>query len=267
MTEQQQCTGGDHPSNAGGITLCYECVSELKVDLLNVPGVWADLQVTIERRDVGAGSVGSSGHKAPQSVANETAMDLGETLRTILTGWARELEPRARALSAPNAAYWLTDRLNQVRTQDWAGDLKRELHEALNDARRATDRAPETITLGPCIPGCDGTMTATRGAKIGRCKTCGHAEYVTAYQQWRISEAWHVQAPLPDIIRWLHEAGHARIGLTKAKMWVSRGQLEPAHTTDDGRKLYTPAATIKTYGQTPTGKKDPQAAKQIQLVS
>lgn len=253
MTVQEQCTGGDHPSNAGGITLCHACVDELKVDLLNVPGVWADLQVTIERRDVGAGSVGSSGHKSPQSVANESAMDLGETLRVVLTGWARELEPRARALSAPNAAYWLADRLNQVRTQTWAGDLKRELHEALNDARRATDRTPETITLGPCVPGCDGTMTATRGARIGRCKTCGNAEFVTAYQQWRISEAWHVQAPLPDIIRWLHKAGHAKIRQGTADLWVHRGKLTPAHEID-GRKHYTPAAVMETYRQTPTGK-------------
>lgn len=265
-----QCTGGDHTINAQGITLCTRCTIDLERDLRDVPDVWADIQTTAARLDVGAGTVGSSGHSAPSEPVNLDALDKAQTLRVVLGGWASHLPQLHPAGNPVKTALWLAAKSGEIRRQEWAGDFKRELSDALNACRWATDRSAERMSLGPCLDiGCPGIMTAIVGARTARCKLCTTTGDVRAMQQWIIAEAWHVVAFLPDIVRWLDRSGHAKVNLNKANVWVHRGKLDPvACDVASKRPLYTPADVVATYRETPTGRRDMVGTqKQVELVA
>lgn len=269
MAGLDQCTGGDHPTNAQGVTLCHRCVTELEQDLRDAPFVWQDIQTTGARLDVGGPSLGSSGHKAPRPAANLDALDKAQALRVVLGRWASKLPQLHPAGDPIRTAFWLITQMPEIRKQAWAGTLQRELREALNSCRYATDRQADRISLGDCIGGCPGIMTAIVGATTARCRLCGESGNVRELQQWIIGEAWHVHWFLPDIVRWLQRSGHARIDVEKAKKWVQRGNLDPvACDTATRRELFTPADVMATYRQTPTGKREQLSAhKQVSLVA
>jgi hypothetical protein len=219
--------------------------------------------VSGSRLDVGAPSVGGSGgHAGSQEPANLDALDKAQTLRVILGGWKSQLPTIGPFGEPPVIAKWLLTQIPLIRKMEWAATLKAELHEALNDCRYATDRSAERVSLGECwneIEGlpCGGTMMSIVGGKIAKCRTCGATDGSRERQQWLISEAWHVQAFLPDIARWLTTSGHARIDIKKARNWVNAGKLEPdACDLSTKRELFTPAAVIAAYRDTPTGRRE-----------
>lgn len=253
---QENCTGGEHPTNAPGVTLCHTCATELEEDLKAAAFLWGDIQTTCARLDVGTATVGSSGYKEPQPAVNLDALDKAQTLRVVLGGWASHLPQLHPAGDPMRTALWLITQMKEIRRQDWAGDFKQELRAALNDCRYSTDRAAERLSLGPCLDGCPGIMTAIVGARTARCRLCGVTGNVRAMQQWIIAEAWHVTGFLPDVVRWLAKSGHARIDVEKVKKWVQRGTLEAvACDTETRRALFTPADVIATYKTTPTGRR------------
>jgi len=265
---QAMCTGGDHPTNAQGVTLCHRCATELEADLRDAPFVWKDIQTTGARLDVGAASVGSSGHKAPRPAANLDALDKAQTLRVILGGWASQLPQLHPANDPVKTALWLITQMPEIRKQPWAGDLKQELREALNACRWATDRAADRISLGECSTECPGIMTAIVGGRVAKCRLCGAVDNVRARQQWIIAEAWHVATFLPNVVRALSGAGHAKVDIGKADVWVHRGKLEPvACDVATRRSLYTAADVLATYLATPTGRKEVAPRKQVALAS
>lgn len=251
------CTGGQHPTSAHGVTLCGRCADDLARDLRAVAGVWADIRISAEKRDVGAGTVGSSGHKAPQEVANLDAVEHGDQLRAVLNGWASELMGSPVRTRPPSAAALLLKSLAEVRRREWAGDLKDELSAALRQCRAATDRHPETIALGACWDCDTGTMTALAGETRAHCGECGAVGDAKDRQRWMIMTATNATAHLSVVLSWLKMSGHAKIRQTTADTWVKRGRLDAAgFDPETGRKLYTPAAVLKAYAGTPTGRRD-----------
>ena len=268
MVEQVQCTGGEHPTNAQGVTLCHNCTTYLEADLRAAAFLWGDIQTTCARLDVGAASVGSSGHKAAQPAANLDALDKAQTLRVVLGGWASHLATLHPAGDPVKTALWLLTQITEIRKQDWAGDLKQELRDAVNACRLSTDRAAERISLGQCSTECPGIMTAIVGSRVARCRECGGTASVSERQQWIIAEAWHVATFLPHVVRALSQGGHAKVDIRKADVWVHRGKLEPvACDVASRRALYTAADVLNTYLDTPTGRREAATRKEVQLVA
>lgn len=242
------CTGTDCDVDlSAGLTLCHQHTTWLETDLKAVPDVWADLRVTAERRDAGADSLGTSGPTGSKPPANLDALDRRQTLRVILTGWASQL-PGLRPTKDNDGflpvrmSTWLLHQVQEIRTMDWAGDLQRELREAITNARKATDRSADRISLGQCgrpteeLEPCEGQLTAIAGATNARCRSCGAVANVHDQQAWLISEAWHVAAPLPHIIRALRTM-QIYISPKDAENWVARGKLI-ACVAEDGSKTY-----------------------------
>lgn len=224
---------------AEGIRLCHDCTCVLEWELEQVVDVWATLQTTLERRDVGAASVGLGGGSAAVEPLNLDAHDVGFTLQTVLNGWAQYIPSMRPASSEPHIlATWMRSptQINLIRATDWAADLIQELQDANNDCREATDRSLERIDLGPHSTECAGKVRAIAGARWGRCTEC-REQFNTAQQhQWMISEAWHVTAPLPHIIRALRTL-HIFVKPKDAENWASRRKLISC-IDDDGAKTY-----------------------------
>ncbi|MDJ0321843.1 hypothetical protein [Pseudarthrobacter sp. PS3-L1] len=269
MAEQHQCTGGEHPTNAPGITLCHTCTDKLRGLLRDVPDVWANLAVTAARLDVGTSTLGTTGHSTPSEPCNFDALENADQLAAVLQGWLDHMQPTKKTQTPAATAANLFTLMPQIRTQDWAGDLMRELRESLNACRRATDRTTERITLGPCMhTECPGTLTARLGDHTGKCDWCRSPFNVKAYQLWLISESWHVATFLPRIIRALKAGGHAKVNTSKVDQWVYRGKLEPvACDVGSKRSLYTAADVLRVYLETPTGKREVSTPEQMGMVA
>lgn len=244
---------------SGGITLCHDHTERLEYQLAETDTVWEDLQTTAARMDKGAASVGTGGRPGSRPPANLDALDHGQRLRTVLAGWGSMLHIPPIA-EPPELASWMLARIPQIRHQDWAGVILDELTAALNDCRRATDRAAETITLGPCGntdngPECPGILTAPANKPIGRCRTCGATVDVHERQAWLIDQSWHIRRPLPDILRALKVSGHLNVPAERVKKWVQRDKLRPAICdVRSKRELFTPASVMEAYRSTPAGK-------------
>lgn len=245
---------------ADGIYLCHKHTSELEADLRAVPSLWVDLRTTIGRMDATAASVGG-GEGGSRPCINVDAWDKAETLEAVLKGWGMSLEPEmnlSAKFPAPAWAHYLLELISTVRRQEWAGDLAYELRASINECQHATDRAADRITLGECGNQigdvvCLGTVRSTVGASLGRCAECRAVYDVRERQQWMISEAWHVTGFLPDVVRWLDRAGHAKLNVQKVKNWVHKGRLESCGVSE-GRPVYTPASVMAAYRETPTGR-------------
>lgn len=240
-----------------GYTLCDGDARNLEQLLAELDNTIAELRTTMARQDVGAPSNGS-GSTTPQPALNLDAFEAYEQLREVTVGWAVNLQGRAFywITTTETAGSYLLTNLDMVRRQDWAPDLATELAAAVRGAVQATDRAADKISLGRCqtiIEGirCPDDVKAIVGHTHGRCRTCGETVDVQAQQQWLITEAWHVQAPLPQILRALKQSGHLNIPIKRAENWVARGTLQPAR-----ERLFTPAAVMAAHKRSRAGKKE-----------
>ena len=234
------CGGG----TSKGIHLCPGCRDNLLENLRMVEPTVGALWASAARQDVGASSVGKSGHTTASEPTNARAYDAGRTLNVVLTGWARALghnQPHA-----VKAAAILRDNIGEVRGQDWAPVLLQELQDALSGCDRAMDRTAPRISLGRCYD-CPGEVTAVEGQEFGYCRLCRADRHVKLHQQMRIVEAWDVQAPLMKIVRALKSAGHLPIPEKRVEKWVERGALKPVPRPDGYPPLYTPAAVLAAY--------------------
>ncbi|GAA5229251.1 hypothetical protein GCM10025779_00640 [Arthrobacter cryoconiti] len=224
---------------ASGIRLCHDCTTTLEYHLEQTVDVWANLQITLERRDVGAASVGLGGAASAVEPLNLDAHDIGYTLQTILTGWAQHIPAMRPASTQPHIlATWMRQpaQIKLIRGMDWAADLIGELEESLNKCREATDRSLERISLGHHSTECPGKVRAIAGARWGRCTECRERFEAATQHQWMISEAWHVTAPLPHIIRALRTL-HVFVKPKDAENWAARHKLISC-ISDDGAKTY-----------------------------
>jgi hypothetical protein len=236
----QSC--GNCPTPTGeGQFLCHRCCEALEWDLAEVDSTVDALWASAARRDVGSGSVGSSGHKSPTEPANSRAYDTGRTLNTILTGWATALGYPAR--DAVKASTVLLARIREVREQDWAPVLKQELSEALADCRRAMDRAANRAFAGMCPTTengqeCGTPVYAPQGKPEARCPTCGATWDVTDWRERALEAAgMHTGTPA-EVSRMLSDpvTGEA-LPQGRIRQWINRGTLTPIGDRN-GRPVY-----------------------------
>jgi hypothetical protein len=236
-------TCGNCPKTTGdGMHLCTDCANHLERDLAEVDSTIEDLWVSSARMDVGSGTVGTSGHATPSEPANLHAMDTGRTLSAVLTGWAQALghtEPHPVKASAI-----LFAQIREVRRQDWAPVLKQELRDALNDCRRAMDRAANKVFAGICptiVEGqeCGTPVYARQGSGEGRCKTCGTTWDVQEGRARALEAAGHHEGTPAEVSRMLSDPvnGHA-LPQGTIRQWINRGKLAPIGTNRLGRPVY-----------------------------
>lgn len=246
MTEVQQCTGGDHPSNAHGITLCFKCTTQLEQDLEDVPGVWADIQTTAARLDVGAGSVGSSGNKTAAEPVNLDALDKAQTLRVVLGRYASRLPYLYPAGNPVATAALLFSKGNDIRRAEWAGQFKRELRAALNACRYAADRSgnAEAVFAGMCptlVDGAEcGRAVFTRPGKVqADCRACGSTWDVSDWRVRALNFAGAHEGTPAELSRMLSDpvTGEA-LPQGRIRLWIHRGKLTPIGTNSKGKPTY-----------------------------
>lgn len=227
--------------------LCNECTSRLVADLRSIPQVVAELDVTIQRRDVGARQPGK-GASPDRSPLNLQASEVKSDLSSLLNWAAKHLgiPPTDPAAQADN----LATAIRAVRKHDWAGEYATNLHQQIGLCWKACDRSEERISLGPCgnqtgDGECLAELVTGADSKTARCKTCGAVWDTRERQQWSIVSAWAHAARLPTIMRAL-AAKKIQVKQKDVENWIARGFILPVNP-DAERKYYYMADVYRTY--------------------
>lgn len=161
-----------------GAYVCDGCVKELEAAFYEVP--WLDDELTITMtKQRGAPTEGSAKSAEKSLPWNEAAAEVRHTMRNILVSWVRladEENWQGRPDWYPQDTWtsmsrWLLHVTPHVRFNELAGEMVREIVEAVRHCRDIIDRKPDREYAGPCTCGRD--LYRLPGEGWVRCRHCG----------------------------------------------------------------------------------------------
>lgn len=156
----------------GSRVICGACEADIARALASVPGVCADLDVTLARQTSRTTAGRSTVVPLP---FDPRASEAAWVLRSALAGWVRQLQehhPEPWPAGTPqDMAAWLAQRLQRLAAHPAAPEAHGEICGAVRAAQRAVDRPAERQFAGRC-PGCGAALYARPGAAQVRCRDC-----------------------------------------------------------------------------------------------
>ena len=155
----------------GSRVICGACEADIARALDAVPGLTADLDVTLARQT----SRTTAGRSAVVPLPfDPRASEAAWVLRSALAGWVRQLQdakPEDWPADTPqDMAAWLSQRLQRLAAHPAAPEAHGEICGAVRAAQRVTDRPAERQFAGRC--GCGRALYAKPGARTVRCRDC-----------------------------------------------------------------------------------------------
>lgn len=266
MTECTHCSA-ELPE---GLFMCNTGADDLRRilsrvrDCLNTAGGTLT-NTAVAPAPIGGGGGGQEAPGLPYSVdMSDRVRDYQEAIR-YWAGMIGEAQGKPAPVDTIAAGMFLRAHLGLIRGNEHANTILQELRAAERQVINAADRQAPKLLLGECgtlqwvddkIEPCAGQIIGREGDDQAKCDTCRAPHSARERITERVSQAWHVAAPLPTVLRVLKEGGHASIKIKTAEKWIYDGKLQPAEVSgDQGRKLYTTAAVIEVFKSTPTGKR------------
>lgn len=235
---------------AAGWQLCHTCTSLLEYLLERVFDVYGTIQTTLERRDVGAASMGGGGAAGSVEPVNLDVLDHTITLQAVLNGWATHIPAMRPASHEPHiVAGWMLQpaTMNHIRHADWTATLIDELESALQPLAHSAERAAPKAFAGMCpAPATHddslecGTPLYTRpGNRTVRCRQCTNTFDVTDWRARALEAAGHHAGTPAEVSRMVSNpvTGEALPAAT-IRSWVRRGKLTPLDHNTLGKPVY-----------------------------
>jgi hypothetical protein len=247
------------------LTLCNQGADDLRRilgrvrDTLNTAGGTLT-NTAVAPAPIGGGGGGSDAPGLPYSVdMSGHVAAYQETIRhwaaMIGEGHALTLEP-GQSITVPHdtvrAAAFIRERIGLIRGNEHANTILQELRMAERSVINAADRQAPKLLLGECnspvwqddaIVFCAGTIIGREGDDQAKCDTCRTPHSARDRIEQKISRAWHIIAPLPQVIRALKAYG-IHIRYDTAKKWVTRGKLHPVCDLRTRSEGVSPAAVL-----------------------
>lgn len=261
MTECTHCES-DLPE---GLFLCNAGADDLRRilgrvrDCLNTAGSTLT-NMAVAPAPIGGGGGGQEAPGLPYSVdMSEHVATYQETIRywaaMLGEGHAETLKP-GESITVPldtiQAAAFIRDRMGMIRGNEHANTILQELRAAERSVINAADRQAPKLLLGECgilqwvddkIEPCAGQIIGREGDDQARCDTCRSTHSARERITEKISRAWHVVAPLRQVVHALKAYG-IHVKYDTAKSWARRGKIGPVCDINTGTEGYTPAAVL-----------------------
>lgn len=232
----------DRPAHAG--FLCGSCVSTLRKDLESVTDLLADLEVTVCRQDKLSDPSGRSTDERPLPL-RLGPVEARDTLTATLEAWARHVAGRRGAgiglYGAAVSARYLRLHLNEVASDEQAGQLADEIGFAVITSRRAVDKPLQHVYLGPCMnelneherkarPGaefCSHDLYAHPRAVEVVCEAegCGAMWGVAELREWLLGEAEDQLRTATELSRALPDLLRMHITAATIRGWARYGKI------------------------------------------
>lgn len=224
----------------GSRVICGACEADIARALNAVPGVCADLDVTLSRQTSRTTAGRSSVVPLPY---DPRASEAGYVLRSTLAGWVRALRDQnpdgdddPPDGDPPAMAAWLSQRLQQLVRHPAAPEAHEEIVTAVRAAQRVVDRPQERRFAGYCD--CGAALYARPGAATVRCRDCDADPYDVDERRQAMLAA------VADQLMPAHQAAAALSGLVAplsadlVRKWAERGQIDARGRDLAGRPLY-----------------------------
>lgn len=266
MTECTHCEA-DLPE---GLKLCNTGADDLRRILSRVRDVLNTAGGTLTNTAVAPAPIGGGGSsaEAPGLPYSEDMSGRVATYQEAIRYWAKligeghaqTLEP-GKSVTVPHdtvrAAAFIRERIGLVRGNEHANTILQELRAAERSVINAADRQAPKLLLGECgtlqwvddrIEPCAGQIIGREGDDQAKCDTCRAPHSAKDRVEAKIAKAWHVLAPLPQVIRALKAYG-IHIRYDTAKKWVTRGKLAPVCDLRTRTEGYSPAAVLKVMSK------------------
>lgn len=257
-----RCGGG-----SGGLALCQECATALRMELADVAGILPDshgkgyrlpslpedLQTSLSRQDQ------LTDPNAPGHGGNETPLvfrpHIGEAvwvLHQVLGTWVRDLGTSPARMSPVGLARWLLANMGRVQRSTEAAALVDEVTDCIHQARRAIDHPDDDrVYLGPCgntvIDNsrfathrsftCDEELYGVPWLDRAQCLACGQEYRITDRRDWMMDRAAAHMGTAPEVAGFLQLVG-VKCTADMVRGYASRGRLKPAWADDRRRALY-----------------------------
>lgn len=233
--------------------LCGSCRAQLVDDLRALPGVFAQLDITISRQDrLGDSSRRAAGDERPLPM-RVFAMEARRDISATLVIWALHVAARqgrvrgaARWFEPRQTAIWLATRIADVDSDPLAGTLADEIGWARVLGRRAVDKPLELKYAGPC-DACQEDLYAHPNAPEIECRQCAAAYRVEARRDWLLKAAedhlltaTEISRALPGLLPRDDNGRQPPLTAAMIRGWAHRGRLSqhPAHPSQPNWPLY-----------------------------
>jgi hypothetical protein len=243
------------PDQAYACSSCAYRAGDQLHEIADMAPAARDVAHGFARRGTG-GASGKPGSSLPFDLGATSKLD---HVQARLSTWVGEVAyARNRPIPAPRYlgddpvvlwARWLAGHVEWLRHTDDAERFLIEVDECMRAVRSVTRGPASQKYLGPCgaprqvdvtpigrMPGtefvdgalCEGDIYAHRGARVGRCWTCG-AEVAAGDR-----EAWLDAEVRTHAFRAAHIAEAYRVNVNTIRSWAARGQLKSYWRTDGG---------------------------------
>lgn len=238
---------------APGAVICGGCHAANRGRLRDVPGLLAELEVTLAR----GGSAREGRGSAVRLDFDEPASAATRWLQTVLHGWVRvwheettvspERRPAVDRLLSTTRGQAALLAGQQLAHRPWVADLAAELRDATRAAWRAVDRPPDVEFVGWCPEPCTRALYVPEGMPQVTCRWCESRWDVEASRAVMLAAATGAALTKPDMARLL------RVPVGTLHRWSSEGRIVPCWF-EDGRLWYElePIARAVRSGITPS---------------
>lgn len=223
----------------GSRVICGACEADIARALASVPGVCADLDVTLARQT----SRTTAGRSAVVPLPYDPrASEAAYVLRSTLAGWVRALRDQnpdgdddPPDDTPPAMAAWLSQRLQRLVRHPAAPEAHGEIVSAVAAAQRVVDRRPGYLYAGPC-DGCGHALYAKPGAEWIRCPTPGcesAAVRLSERREWMLEQCKDLIGSSSFVAMVCTGLGYP-VSDSTVREWVRRKHLSP-HSYQDPR--------------------------------
>ncbi|MFF5791116.1 hypothetical protein ACFY5D_03610 [Paeniglutamicibacter sp. NPDC012692] len=252
MTECTHCDK-DLPD---GLTLCNDGANDLRRILGRVRDTLNTAGGTLTNTAVAPAPIGGGGGSTAPGLPFSLDMSGHVAGYQEAIGYWAGLIGKAQNKQAPvdtiSAAHFLRMHLGIIRGNEHANTILQELRAAERQVINAADRQAPKLLLGECntpvweeetIVFCAGQVIGREGDDQAKCDTCRATHSARDRVTAKISQAWHVIAPLPQIVRALNDYGYP-LKYNTAKQWVTRGKLAPVCDIRTRQEGHTAASVL-----------------------
>ena len=222
--------------------ICWPCTRRLKTHLDSLPGLLAELDITISRQArTGTPQEGRSAEKPmPLHIG---ASDALAALQASIHGWCRCLSEDTEAAPSGEPHEWLAANIESLRMREWAPDALVELigqrggehGSRIGRAWATVDLPPEAVFAGRCPCGAT-ELLARPGASFTRCRACGQDTSVTDARDRMLASVADRWLPATQVAMALTTPGRKVTG-AMVRGYKHRGQIT-ARTNRHGQPTY-----------------------------
>jgi hypothetical protein len=229
----QQCTVCGHEVGDQA-QLCAPCTGGVIRSLRDLPGLAAELHVTMSRQDQMLGR--SEGGKSSETPLfwKTRAGDTLRVLRDMLRRWTEQftgVPPAESDHPVATLCVYLLNIVGDIRQHESGGQFATACRDAVTECRRTIDRPPELLYLGPCgiedadEAVCREELYARPGADAVHCRVCGAAHSVDERRTALLERVENQLVTYSEASQALPKLMEKPLKVGTIRQWVFRDQL------------------------------------------